>query len=94
MGKNDPYHVEGQKHMQLMKEYFLSDICTDLAILMTSGLKPEFYIHKRILIFLIFDQVLNNQKMTQPVSLLPMIVVSEFCHWAWAINWRFKKHQK
>ena len=31
-----------------MKEYLLSDRCADLAILMTGGLKPEYYIRNRI----------------------------------------------
>ena len=31
-----------------MKEYLLDDICAELAILMTGGLKPEYYIRKRI----------------------------------------------
>ena len=49
MGKNDPYHVPVPKRARLMKEYLLSDGCADLEILMTDGLKPEFYIRKRIL---------------------------------------------
>ena len=32
-----------------MKEYLIYDICADLAILMTGGLKPEYYIRKKIL---------------------------------------------
>ena len=39
-----------------MKEYLLPDICADLEILMTGGMKPEFYIHKMIFLNLIFDQ--------------------------------------
>ena len=31
-----------------MKEYILSDKCADLENLMTDGLKPEYYIRKRI----------------------------------------------
>ena len=53
-----------------MKYYLLSDRCTDLEILMTGGLKPEFYIRKRILKILIFDKVLNGFKTTHPESLL------------------------
>ena len=47
-GKNDPYNVPGQKRARLMKEYILSDRCADLEILMTGGLKPKYYISKRI----------------------------------------------
>ena len=43
-----------------MNEYLLSDRCDDLAILITGGLKPEYYICKRIFKILIFDQVLNG----------------------------------
>ena len=32
-----------------MKESLLSDWCADLAILMTGGLKPEYYTLKRFL---------------------------------------------
>ena len=35
---------------------------------MTGGLKPEYYIRKKILIFLIFDQIQNFAKTTQQVS--------------------------
>ena len=43
-----------------MKEYLLSENCADLAILMTGGPKPEYYICKKVLILIIFDQVLNG----------------------------------
>ena len=51
-GQNDPYYIAGQKWARLMKECLLSDRCADLEILMTGGLKPEYYIHKRIFWFL------------------------------------------
>ena len=60
-GGNDPYHVPGQKWVRLMKEYLLSDRCADLAILMTGGMKPEYYNRERIsYFFLVFDQVLKG----------------------------------
>ena len=43
-----------------MKEYLLSDIFAVLYILVTGELKTELYTRKRILIFLIFDQVSNS----------------------------------
>ena len=92
--KNDPYHVPGQKRAQLVKEYLLSDRRSEPAILLTGVMKPEFYIHKRFLFFFIFDQVLNGEETAQPVSPLPMIVLSEFCNWNWAINQRFTKELK
>ena len=60
MGKNDPYHVPGQKRARLMKDYILSVRYADLEILMIGVMKSEFYIRKRIFKFLIFDQVLNS----------------------------------
>ena len=53
-GQNDPYYFLGQKWARLMKEYLFSDICADLEILMTGGMKPEYYIRKGIFKFLIF----------------------------------------
>ena len=53
-----------------MKEYLLSDRCDDLEILMTGGLKPEFYIRKMIFDFFIFDQVLIGLKRTHQASVL------------------------
>ena len=47
-GKNNPYHVPGQRRAQLMKEYILYDGWDDPAILIQGGLKPEYYIRKRI----------------------------------------------
>ena len=35
-------------------------LCSELEILMTSGLKPEYYTRKSVFWFLIFDQVLNG----------------------------------
>ena len=46
-GQNGPYYVPVPKQAQVMKEYLLSDRIADLAFLMTSGLKPEYYIRKR-----------------------------------------------
>ena len=83
MGRNDPYHVPGQKWTHWMKEYLLSDRCADLAVIITGGMKPEFYIRKRIISFL---PNYKRMKKTHPVSLFPLIVVSGFFHWTWAIN--------
>ena len=55
-----PYYVLGQKRAWPTNEYLLSDRCADLAILMTGRLKSEHYIRKRILKYLVFDQVLNG----------------------------------
>ena len=38
----------GQKQARLMKEYILSHRWADLENLVTGGLKPEFYIRKRV----------------------------------------------
>ena len=48
-GAKRPYYVPGQKQARLMKAYLLSERCADLVILITGGLKPEYYIRKRIL---------------------------------------------
>ena len=53
-----------------MKEYLLFDRCADLAILITGGLKPEYYIRERLFFISIFDQVLNALKTNRTVSLL------------------------
>ena len=47
-GQTDPYYAPGQKQARLTKEW------ADLDILMTGGLKPEYYICKRIFIILLF----------------------------------------
>ena len=51
-----------------MKEYLFCEGYADLENLMTGRLKPEYYIRKIILIFLIYYQVLNVLKTTHMVS--------------------------
>ena len=46
-GKNDPYYVPGQRRAGLMKEYPIFDNYADLEMLMTGGMKPEYYTRKR-----------------------------------------------
>ena len=46
----------------------LTNVLT-LPIIITGGMKPEYYICKRILIFLIFNQFLNCAKTTHSMSL-------------------------
>ena len=53
-----------------MKEYLLSDICADLEILMTSGLKFEYCIRKRI--FLPSSKWLKNNPYSVPSFLQGM----------------------
>ena len=47
-----------------MKEYLISDAFAELDILMTGGMKPEFYICKTFFLNLFKNQVLNGQKQT------------------------------
>ena len=44
---------------------------------MTSGLKPAFYIHKELLLFIIIYQVLNGLKAIH-VESLPSYIVFQF----------------
>ena len=58
-----------------MNKYLLSDKYADLAILMTGGMKPEYYNRERIFIYLlIYDQVINGKTTNHtvpPPLLLP-----------------------
>ena len=53
MGKTTHIMPQAKKQTCLIEEYILSDRCEDLEILMTGGLKPEYYNCERI--FKCFD---------------------------------------
>ena len=59
---------QAKKRARLMKECLLSDRCADLEILMTGGLKPEYYICKRDFnfLFLIESEWLKNDPYSVP----------------------------
>ena len=50
-GQNDPYYVRGEKRAQFMKKISPLTYVLTSTIIMTGGLKREYYIRKRIWFF-------------------------------------------
>ena len=56
-----------------MREYLICDRCADLAILMTDGMKPEYYMRRKVfLLFLPSSKWLKNEPYSVPCFLPDM----------------------